>query len=158
MKRMVIAVGLALGILSSQAAHGDDPAKNVVVKPVLSTSVTVSGQPITLPTKDPTVIVSLYEIAKGATLPEHKHLYPRYGYVLAGEICVTNTVTGKSKAFKSGDFIVEAIDQWHRAENIGNEPVKLLVIDQVEQANGNVVIRKDSDGAPQQPVSANCAE
>jgi quercetin dioxygenase-like cupin family protein len=158
MKRMVIAAGLALGILSSPAAHGDDPAKNVVVTPVLSTSVTVSGQPILLPTKDPTVIVSLYEIAKGATLPEHKHVYPRYGYVLAGEICITNTVTGKSEAFRSGDFIVEAIDQWHRAKNIGNEPVKLLVIDQVDHADGNVVIRKDSDGASQQPVSANCAE
>jgi quercetin dioxygenase-like cupin family protein len=142
MKRVLVSVGLTLWALSSHAASGDDPAKNVSVKPVLSTSITSSGQPIVLPAKDPTVIVSEYEIAKGATLPEHKHPYPRYGYVLAGEIRITNTDTGKSEVYKAGDFIIEAINQWHHAENIGNEPVKLLVIDQVEHADSNVVMRK----------------
>ena len=156
MKPMLALVGLTLGALSSYPANGGDPAKDVVVKPVLSTSVTSSGQPIVLPSKDPTVIVSVYEIAKRATLPEHKHMYPRYGYVLAGEICITNTDTGKSTAYKAGDFIIEAIDQWHHAENIGNEPVKLLIIDQVEHANNNVVMREHGDGAQQKSGVTNC--
>lgn len=142
MKRICMSVGLLLVASSLQAANGDDPAKPVVVTPVLSTSVTSSGQPIALPTKDATVAVSTYEIAQGATLPEHKHPYPRYGYVLAGEIRITNIETGKSETYKTGDFIIEAIGQWHQAANIGDRPVKLLVIDQVEGAGSNVVIRK----------------
>jgi quercetin dioxygenase-like cupin family protein len=142
MKRILVSVGLMFAALLAHPANADDPAKNVLVTPVLTTSVTSSGQAIVLPAKDPTVIVSMYEIAKGATLPEHKHPYPRYAYVLDGEIRVTNTDTGKSETYKAGDFIIEAIDQWHHAENIGSESVKLLVIDQVEHANGNVVLRK----------------
>jgi quercetin dioxygenase-like cupin family protein len=44
--------------------------------------------------------------------------------------------------FKSGDFIVEARGQWHRAENIGDEPIKLLVIDQVEPGDKTTVLRQ----------------
>ena len=62
--------------------------------------------------------------------------------MLAGEIRITNIETGKSETYKTGDFIIEAIGQWHQAANIGDRPVKLLVIDQVEGAGSNVVIRK----------------
>jgi quercetin dioxygenase-like cupin family protein len=109
MKRVFASVGLMLGILLAHAANGDDLARKTVVKPILSTTVTSSGQPIVLPQKDVNLIVSMYEIAKGATLPEHKHLYPRYGYVLAGEIRITNSDTGKSETYKAGDFIVDVV-------------------------------------------------
>ncbi|RVC78918.1 cupin domain-containing protein, partial [Mesorhizobium sp. M4A.F.Ca.ET.022.05.2.1] len=44
--------------------------------------------------------------------------------------------------YKTGDFIVEMIGQWHQATNIGDSPVKLLVIDQVEQGAKNTVLRQ----------------
>jgi quercetin dioxygenase-like cupin family protein len=141
-KRICMSVGLLLVAASLPAANGDDPAKPMVVTPVLSTSVTSSGQPIALPTKDVTVAVSTYGIAKGATLPEHEHPYPRYGYVLAGEIRITNIETGKNETYKTGDFIIEAIGRWHRAVNVGDGPVELLVIDRVEGAGSNVIIRR----------------
>ena len=62
--------------------------------------------------------------------------------MLAGQLRVTNTQTGKSDDYKPGDFIVEARGQWHRAENIGTEPIKLLVIDQVEPGQSTVVLRQ----------------
>jgi len=139
---VVIAIGLALGMLSLHAATAGNAPKNVVVTPLLSTSVTSSGQPIMLPAKDATVIVSTYEIAAGARLPEHKHPYPRYGYLLAGELRITNTETGHTETYKPGAFIIESIDQWHYAQNVGAGPAKLLVIDQVEHAKDNVVLRK----------------
>jgi len=138
-KLIVALAGLAL---SAHAASGKDVANNVVVTPLLSTAVTSSGQPIVLPAKDATVIVSTYEIAAGAKLPEHKHHYPRYGYLLTGELRVTNTDTGKVQIYRTGDFIVEAIDQWHHAQSIGVGPAKLLVIDQVEHAANNVMLRQ----------------
>ncbi|MEJ0094950.1 MAG: cupin domain-containing protein [Methylocella sp.] len=114
----------------------------VVVTPVLSTTVTASGQPIILPQKDAQVLASIYEIAPGAVLPEHKHPYPRYGYVLSGTLRVTDTETGKSAVYKAGDFIVETIGHWHQGANIGAEPLKLLVIDQVEKDQSNTILRE----------------
>lgn len=135
-------VTLAGLTLSANAAGARDAANNVVVTPLLSTAVTVSGQPIVLPAKDATVIVSTYEIAAGAKLPEHKHPYPRYGYLLTGELRITNTDTGKVQTYRSGAFIVEAIDQWHYAQSVGVGPAKLLVIDQVAHASNNVMLRQ----------------
>ncbi len=70
------------------------------------------------------------------------HHFPRYGYVQAGTIEVTNVDTGKTETFKTGDFIVEAVDQWHFGTNKGPEPVKLLVIDIVEKGQSNTVFQK----------------
>jgi quercetin dioxygenase-like cupin family protein len=123
------------------AAQSDQPGAAVVVKQVTSTAVTASGQPITLPQKDVHVAVSTFDIPAGANLPEHKHPFARYAYVLAGTLRVTNTETGRSETYKQGDFIVEAIDQWHKAANVGADPVKLVVVDQVEGEQGNTVLR-----------------
>jgi quercetin dioxygenase-like cupin family protein len=113
----------------------------VVVTPLLTTTTTASGQPITLPKGNAEVIVSTFDIAPGATLPVHKHPFPRYAYVLAGDLRVTNTDTNKSDDYKAGDFIVEMIGQWHQGTNIGAAPVKLLVIDQVDKGAANTVLR-----------------
>jgi len=118
-----------------------DAAKPVVVRPVASATTTSSGQPIVLPQKDAQVIVSTYEIAPGAVLPVHKHPFPRYAYVQAGNLRVSNNDTGKSEDFKPGDFIVEAVGQWHFGTNTGSDTVKLLVIDMVEKGKPNTVLR-----------------
>jgi quercetin dioxygenase-like cupin family protein len=118
-------------------------AEGVKVDPLLSTSVTSSGQPIVLPHGHVKVITSMYEVPPGAKLPEHKHNYPRYGYLLSGELRITNIETGKSATYKPGDFIIESLGQWHKAENAGTEPIKLLVIDQVAKGqSNNTVLRK----------------
>lgn len=134
---MLIASGL---MLLAAPLHAE--SQQVVVKPVLSTTVTSSGQPIVLPQKDAQVVVSTYEIAPGAALPEHKHPFPRYGYVLAGSLRVINDDTGKTEDFKTGDFILEAVGQWHRGMNTGQEPLKLLVIDIAEKDQPRVVLKK----------------
>jgi quercetin dioxygenase-like cupin family protein len=140
--KLLWVVGTALLFISPlHAAQSDQPEAAVVVKQVASTTVTASGQPITLPQKDVHVVVSTFEIPAGANLPEHKHPFARYAYVMAGTLRVTNTETGKSETYKQGDFIVEAIDQWHKAANIGADAVKLVVIDQVEGEQGNTVLR-----------------
>ena len=74
----------------------------------------------------------MYEIPAGAKLPVHKHPSPRYAYVLAGTLRVATADESRSWEYKAGDFIVEMIDAWHYGMNTGAEPVRLLVIDQVE--------------------------
>ena len=100
-------------LLAAPAQAAEDRA--VVATPVLTSTVTATGQPIVLPRENPQVRVVTLDIAPGAVLPEHKHPYPRYGYVLAGTLRVTNTDTGTSMVYGVGDFIIEAVDQWHRA-------------------------------------------
>ncbi|HEX7790096.1 MAG TPA: cupin domain-containing protein [Afipia sp.] len=141
MKSLLFVISLLL-VASPLHADTTPAASKVVVKPVLSATTTSSGQPIVLPQKDVQVIVSTYEIAPGAVLPKHKHPFPRYAFVQAGTIEVTNVDTGKTETFKTGDFILEAVDQWHFGANKGEVPVKLLVIDMVEKGQGNTVLQK----------------
>lgn len=113
----------------------------VTVTPLHEMTETASGKPITLPQSNVRVIVSTFDIAPGATLPIHKHPFARYAVVQAGTLKVINVETNEPRIYKTGDFVVEMIDQWHRAENIGSDPVKLLVIDQVEGAAGNTILK-----------------
>ena len=139
MKIVCAVAGLVALLISSAQAQGK---RDVAVTLLLSTTVTSSGQPIVLPRKNAQIIVSIYNVMPGATLPVHKHPYPRYAYVLSGNLRVTNSETGRSDTYKTGDFIVESVGQWHTGANIGNEPVKLLVIDRVEKGQSNTVLRQ----------------
>ena len=114
----------------------------VRVTRLLTAALTASGQSIVLCLNSATIVVSIYEIAAGATLREHKHPFVRYAYVLTGTLRVTNTETGHSNDDKAGDFIIEAIGQWHQAVNLDDRPLKLLVIDQQADEKSNVVMRK----------------
>lgn len=143
--RKILTVAALLAVCASfTAAHALDSgaAAPVVVTQVKTTAVTSTGQPLVLPQKNVEVTASIYDIAPGATLPVHKHPFARYAYVLAGTIEVTNVDTGKSDVFKTGDFIVEMIDQWHQGSNIGADPVKLLVIDQIEEGAQATVLKQ----------------
>ncbi|RUV96729.1 MULTISPECIES: cupin domain-containing protein [unclassified Mesorhizobium] len=133
---------LAAAFYATTADALDSSATPVVVTPLASKTTTASGQPIKLPQKNVEVQVSAYQIAPGATLPVHKHPFPRYAYVEAGTLKVTNVETGSSNTYKTGDFIVEMIGQWHQATNIGSDAVKLLVIDQVEQGAKNTILKQ----------------
>lgn len=130
-----VCAAIAIGLIAS-ASHAAD--NKPVVTPVLTTDVTATGQPFTFPTKNAQIIVATYEIPEGAALPEHKHPFPRFGYMLAGSLRVTNTETGKSEVYKAGDFIPEAIDQWHQGATVGIGSAKLLVIDVTEKGHSNV--------------------
>jgi quercetin dioxygenase-like cupin family protein len=138
MKQLPLALTFGLILLAPPSGALE---RSVTIHPVLSTSVTSSGQPIVLPQKDARISVAVYDIAAGAALPEHKHPFPRYGYVLSGTLQVVNSENGKVDEYKTGSFIVESIDQWHQGANIGQEPVKLLVIDMTEGEDKNTVLK-----------------
>ncbi|HEY6633508.1 MAG TPA: cupin domain-containing protein [Rhizobiaceae bacterium] len=144
MRKILIVATLLAACASVTAANALDSgaAAPVVVTPLKTSAVTSTGQPLTLPQKNVEVSASIYDIAPGATLAVHKHPFARYAYVLAGTLKVTNVDTGKSDVFKTGDFIIEMIDQWHQGSNIGPDPVKLLVIDQIEAGTPATVPRQ----------------
>lgn len=140
-----IAAGLVLLVSPTLAENvqAADSAKAVKVTPILTTLNTSSGQPIVMPQKDVQISVSTYDIPAGAKLPEHKHPHPRYGYMQSGTLRVTNLDVNKTETYSAGSFILEAVDQWHKAENIGSEPVKLLVIDVKPKGAVATVLKAD---------------
>ena len=142
--RMIPFLCLLQFAASAATAQDATPAglPPVVITPVISSSTTAAGQPITLPQKDVEVAVSIYDIAPGAKLAVHQHPYPRYAYVLAGTLQVTDADSGASTTYKAGDFVIEMIGKWHQGANIGADPVKLLVIDQFERGATQTVVRQ----------------
>lgn len=145
MRKFVAVAALCAVQMSFAPAYALDSgaAAPVTVTPIRSSTVTSTGQPITLPQKDVEVAASIYDIAPGAVLPIHKHPFARYAYVLSGTLEVTNVDTGQSDVFKTGDFIIEMIDQWHKGANIGVDMVKLLVVDQIETGKPVTVLKEE---------------
>ncbi|MBI3676828.1 MAG: cupin domain-containing protein [Proteobacteria bacterium] len=127
MRKFVIFFAVALAMLSSAKAAD---APKVKVTPLATLDKTVTGQPVVLP-KDAHALVVLAEFPPGARLPEHKHPYPHYVYVLEGTLTVVNTETGKTFTLKQGDALAEMMNTWHYGINKTAAPVKLLVIDEV---------------------------
>ena len=143
MRKIIFGAMLCMALSDFGPAHALDSGSvpPITVTPIRSTTMTSTGQPITLPQGNVEVGASIFEIAPGAKLPVHKHPFARYAYVLAGTLQVTNVDTGHSDTFKPGDFIVEMIDQWHTGANVGSDPVKLLVIDQIEKGQPVTILR-----------------
>ncbi|MGO9602253.1 MAG: cupin domain-containing protein [Candidatus Binataceae bacterium] len=145
MKMKVVVLAL-LALALSASLHADQ-IPVVTATPILSTRTTASGQPIDVPVH-PEVVVSRLEIAPHGAIPMHKHPYPRYAYVLSGNLEIT-VPGGTVYRYKTGDFIAEVINQWHIGRNAGDTPVRLLVIDQVVPGHSNTVYR--AEGATPAP-------
>ncbi|RTL50764.1 MAG: cupin domain-containing protein [Bradyrhizobiaceae bacterium] len=141
---------LLCGVLAAAAPlplRAQEASTRAIVRPLGDFTQTWTGEPIAMPRGHLRLIVSNYEIAPGAVLPVHKHPYPRYAYVQAGLLRVTEAGSGKSRDFKPGDVIVEGVDQWHFGTNIGSDPVALLVMDFLPKGKTvNTVLRKPPNG------------
>jgi len=139
-----IATGAALGasiLACALRSDAQEAAGKVRAARIFSATTTANGQPIALPKNDPEVVVWIYDIPAGARLPVHKHPSQRYAYVLQGRLRVASADNSRGWEYKAGDFVVEMVDAWHSGTNIGTEPVRLLVIDQVEKGQANTVLR-----------------
>jgi len=112
------------------AAVAKEPAPAEVVTEIARTTKTATGQPITLPQGPLEVVASMYTLAPGVRLPEHKHPYQRYAYILEGELMVQQGDSA-SRVYHAGEFVIESVDSWHFGATVGAVPVKLLVIDQL---------------------------
>jgi quercetin dioxygenase-like cupin family protein len=135
---MKTSLALALALAAAPAA-AQAPAP--VSKELSAQDRTMSGQPIVLPQGPVRVTFTETVVPPGGRLAPHKHPYPRYALVTSGRLKVTNLVTGTVTEVKAGELAIDAVDQWHEAEVVGAEPVRLLVIDQAPPGVANTVRR-----------------
>jgi len=117
------------------------PIASVQVERIAQVAATTSGEPILAPHGKLEVSASRYHIPVSATLPEHMHPFPRFGFVLAGTLAVTSSENGTIHLFHAGDFIAEDVARWHSARNAGEQQVDLLVLDITEPGGHNVTLK-----------------
>ena len=130
MIRLAFVAMLSIALMAVGAARAEERALAEAVTEIARTTKTATGQPIALPQGPLEVVASIYTLAPGVKLPEHKHPYQRFAYVLEGELKLQQA-DSPSRLYRAGDFIVESVDGWHFGATAGTVPVRLLVIDQV---------------------------
>ena len=138
-REFVVILGLSFAAGGAAVAK-EAPAPSEVVTEIARTTKTAIGQPITLPQGPVEVVASMYTLAPGVRLPEHKHPYPRYAYILQGQLMVQQA-DSSSRVYHAGEFVIESVDRWHFGATVGAVPVKLLVIDQ-SPPGGEVTINR----------------
>lgn len=119
---------LALLVLLT-IARADDAAylPKVKVTPILMALSDAAGQPIVYPTTNaPEVRALIVEVPPGTETGWHKHPFPCYAYMLAGELSVAME-GGKSHVVRAGDALVEVVNLWHNGTNTGTTPARLVL-------------------------------
>ncbi len=128
-------------MLAATALFAGAAAAQPVSTPITRTETTVTGQQLRPPPSPFALTVTRVDLPAGGTIPTHKHPWPRYVYVEAGAIRVTNHDAGTVNDFTAGQVIVEAVDQWHEGRVIGDAPARLIVFDQAPPGAVNSVPR-----------------
>ncbi|MBL8769972.1 MAG: cupin domain-containing protein [Phenylobacterium sp.] len=121
--RRVLILLLAAAAFPAAAQTPPAPGKPVTI------DATLTGQPIRAAPGDLRVSISQVELPAGGRLAAHKHPYARVVNVLAGRLRVINLDTGDVREVAAGDWVVDAVEQWHEASVVGPEPVRLITID-----------------------------
>jgi len=133
MKRFLI---LALAALATPLA-----AQPVTIGTPVTVDATLSGQPIRAPSGDLRVTITHTQLPVGGKLAAHRHPYPRLVQVLQGRLEVRNLDTGQVRQAQAGDWMVDAVEQWHEAVVVGDEPVRLMTVDQAPPGQAVTVFR-----------------
>ena len=140
---MRIAVTAALGLAACASAPdaGPPPGTAPVSTPILTTTETMSDQPIALPQGAVALVASRTDIGRNGRIPIHKHLWPRFVFVEKGWIELINHDAGITRAYGPGDVVVEPVGQWHEGRAMGGDPARLIVYDTMPPGKSNVVLK-----------------
>lgn len=103
-----------------------DPSAAVKVTPLLKTTASWNGQPLTYPAGQAEVTGLLVEIAPGGETGWHEHPIPSFGLLLQGELEVT-LKDGQVQRLRVGEALAEVVDTLHNGRNVGQETVKIMV-------------------------------
>ena len=96
------------------------------VKRILSTSQTGMGNDIVYPTGKAKITAFEFTVPVGSPVVAHTHSFPVLIMIQQGEIELTQG--GKSYIYKAGDAFVEDVGVVHESKNIGDVPVKAIVV------------------------------
>lgn len=103
-------------------------AQDVAVEQLIKTTNSWNGESLPDCSDAETEITMLkITIPPHTSLPNHYHPVINVAYMLKGELTVISD-NGEKKIIKSGDPLVELVNQDHYGINNGDEPVEILVV------------------------------
>jgi quercetin dioxygenase-like cupin family protein len=133
MKKLLIVL-TALGFVTITTAQ-----QAPKVSPILKATATETGQKLQYPQTDKPEIESLLiEIAPGGESGRHMHPVPTYVYVVEGTLTVEMD-DGSPRRYAAGTGFLESMNTWHNGKNLGQAPVKALVVFVSEEGKKNLV-------------------
>jgi hypothetical protein len=113
----MLVAGLCLTAVAGSDVSAREPAP-VVVKEIVRTMKNDVGQAITVPSGHLQLVVSTYDIAPGARLPQHKHPFERTGASVMGKrmFDLGENAWPEEAPFHTPAFVVthEKRDPWER--------------------------------------------
>jgi quercetin dioxygenase-like cupin family protein len=113
----------ALSTLSLAAKDISKPS----VELLLSGGETILGQEITYPVGKAQLTTLIVTLQPEAKTGWHHHEVPLIGYVLEGDLTVDYGEQG-TRVYRAGEAVYEAINISHNGQNLGNVPVRMLVV------------------------------
>ncbi len=125
MKKLIVTLFGIFFITNSVLADGH-------VKRIISTSQTGMGNEIKYPSGKAMITAFEFTVPVGSPVVAHTHSFPVLIMIQQGEIELTQG--GKSYNYKAGDAFVEDVGVVHESKNIGNVPVKDIVVAIVVEA------------------------
>lgn len=151
MKKTIVAiiVGLALmtGHLVHVFGHGAASAQTepsptgpigLTLTPILQTAKTFSGQPIRFPQSDNQFVAVLAEVAPGGQVGRHLHSNPLFVYMLEGALTIEMEGHG-THTFSAGEGLAEVVNTWHNGRNLGDTPVKFLIVFAAQEGTPTII-------------------
>ncbi|MGR9105296.1 MAG: cupin domain-containing protein [Gammaproteobacteria bacterium] len=135
-RKIITTAGVALALMIPQVPAAQT---GFSATPVLTKSKTITGQALRyLNTKSPEVSSVLVEIQPGGESGRHKHPVSPQIYVIEGEVTIEFD-DGKRQKFPAGKAFMEAVNTWHNAKNLGDKPLKMLVVFFGEKGQKNMI-------------------
>ena len=137
------AAGLVAVVGVLLVACGDDAAETARTGPVEvlldQETLTVLDQQVEYPDTGPAEISSsIVTLEPGSSTGWHRHDAPLYGYVLAGTLEVDYGDAG-TRTYATGDALLEAIGTEHNGTAVGDDAVRILVVNLGADGTENTV-------------------
>ena len=113
--------------------------QDLTVTSVMKSSTTISGQTIEYPKTEKAEITALMIVLQpGKESGPHLHPIPTYVHILEGTLTV-EAEDGSRQTFEAGKGFLESVNVSHNGKNLGDMPVKFLVVFIGEREQPNLV-------------------
>jgi len=133
-----LAVSLALASAHSWAQEKAFGPVGLTLKQVLQTTTTLIGQPLHFPQSDAQLTAVLAEVSPGGQVGRHMHPVPLFVYILEGTLTIDMESHG-THTFKAGDGFAEIVYNWHNGRNLGDSPVRFLIVFDGQKGTPNLI-------------------
>jgi quercetin dioxygenase-like cupin family protein len=136
---LLLTLSLAAVLPATSVLSQDSPLpEGFETEPVLRTTETRDGDPLEWPAGRPEIVSVIGTIEPGGQTPLHQHPVPVFVYIMEGEVEL-RTEGDEPHTYRAGDAYIESLNRDHQLFNIGDTPVRALVVFVAEEGEPTTV-------------------